>query len=106
MRQAEILTLIAASLTALGCSRPTTQPEVSDSTFVAVMSELRRIETDTSLDSTMRDSMRKVTLRQRSLTPEALERAARALANEPERAVAVWRSIERHVNKQPLKPTR
>src|SRR5919108_920050 len=98
MRQAEILALIATSLIALGCSRPATQPEVGDSTFVAVMSELRRIETDTSLDSTMRDSMRKVTLRQRNLTPAALERAARALADEPERAVAVWRSIERHLN--------
>jgi hypothetical protein len=106
MRQAETLALIAAFLAALACSRPTTQPEVSDSTFVVVMSELRRIETDTSLDSTMRDSMRKVTLRRRSLTPERLERAARALADEPERAVAVWKSIDSHVNKRPSKLAR
>src|SRR5919205_650888 len=106
MRRAESFALIAASVAALGCSRPTTQPEVSDSTFVAVMRELRRIETDTSMDSTMRDSIRKVTLRRRKLTPEALERAARGLASEPERAVAVWKSIERHLNKSPARPAR
>src|SRR5918912_1104497 len=109
MRRAESVLPIAALLAALAgpaCSRPTTQPEVSDSTFVAVMSELRRIETDTSMDSTMRDSMRKVTLRRRRLTPETLERAARALASEPERAVAVWKSIERHLNKSPARPAR
>jgi hypothetical protein len=97
------MALIPTFLAALGCSRPATQPEVSDSTFVAVMSELRRIQTDTSMDSTMRDSIRKVTLRRRKLTPEAFERAARGLATEPERAVAVWKSIERHLNKSPAR---
>src|SRR5919204_2789636 len=106
MRRVETLAVTAAFVAALGCSRPTTQPEVSDSTFVTVMSELRRIETDTSMDSTMRDSMRKVTLRRRRLTPETLERAARALAGDPERAVAVWRSIERHNSKSPRPRTR
>ena len=101
MRRAETLALAAVAVATFGCSRPTTQPEISDSTFVAVMTELRRIEADVTIDSTMRDSIRKVTLRRRGLTPEALERAARALADQPERAVALWRSIEQHLNPRP-----
>ena len=68
---------------------------MSDSTFVATMTELRRIETDPAMDSTARDSARTAILRQNGITPAELEQEARAMANDPERALGVWRAIER-----------
>jgi hypothetical protein len=67
---------------------------VSDSTFVATMTELRRIEADHAMDSTARDSARTAILRRNGVTPQELEEAARAMADNPDRALAVWRSIE------------
>jgi hypothetical protein len=76
---------------------------VSDSTFIAAMAALRRIGADTLMDSTARDSARKVVLRRYRLTPERLEQAARALADDPDHALAVWRAIEeRQRGKRPL----
>jgi hypothetical protein len=65
-----------------------------DSTFVATLNELRRIETDTSLDVTMRDSTRRMILRRHKVTSTALEKAARILAQTPARASDLWRQIE------------
>ena len=65
-----------------------------DSTFVATLNDLRRIETDTSLDVTMRDSTRRLILRKHKVTAEQLEKAARALAQSPARASDLWRRIE------------
>ncbi|MBK5188815.1 MAG: hypothetical protein JJD97_11275, partial [Gemmatimonadaceae bacterium] len=65
-----------------------------DTTFVATLNELRRIETDTSLDVTMRDSTRRLILRRHKVTSAQLERAARTLAQSPARASDLWRQIE------------
>jgi len=65
-----------------------------DSTFVATLSDLRRIETDTSLDVTMRDSTRRLILRRHKVTSTQLEAAARILAQSPARASDLWRQIE------------
>ncbi len=65
-----------------------------DSTFVATLSELRRIETDTALDVTMRDSTRRLILRRHKVTSTQLEAAARILAESPPRASDLWRQIE------------
>lgn len=65
-----------------------------DSTFVATLNELRRIETDTSLDVTMRDSTRRLILRRHKVTSAQLENASRILAQSPARASDLWRQIE------------
>ncbi|HLB08329.1 MAG TPA: hypothetical protein VK617_02265 [Gemmatimonadaceae bacterium] len=65
-----------------------------DSTFVATLSELRRAESDTSLDVTMRDSTRRMILRRHKVTSTQLEAASRILAQTPARASDLWRQIE------------
>lgn len=74
---------------------------VSDSTFVATMAELRRVEQQADLDSAQRDSARGVTLQRRGLTPEELEAAAEALAADPERAMELWRAIDEKARDTP-----
>jgi hypothetical protein len=84
-----ILGLISA------CWRPSGGSTVSDSTFVAAMAELRTIEADQAMDSTARDSARTAVLRRNGISPADLEEAARAMARDPDHALAVWRAIER-----------
>ncbi|MDB4912247.1 MAG: hypothetical protein JWO39_3070 [Gemmatimonadetes bacterium] len=67
---------------------------MADTTFVGTLSELRRIETDTSLDVTMRDSTRRMVLRRHKVSSAQLEHAARVLAESPARASDLWRQIE------------
>lgn len=71
---------------------------VSDSTFVATIVQLRRIGTDSSLDSTARDSARRMVLRQRGLTAARLEDVARSMASDPDHAIAVWRAIDEQLD--------
>jgi hypothetical protein len=65
-----------------------------DSTFVGALSELRRVQSDTSLDVTMKDSSRRMVLRRYKVTSAQLELAARVLAESPARASDLWRQIE------------
>jgi hypothetical protein len=67
---------------------------MADTTFVATLSELRRAESDTSLDVTMRDSTRRLILRRHRVTSTQLEAASRILAQTPARASDLWRQIE------------
>ena len=76
-----------------------------DTTFVSTLSELRRIETDTSLDVTMRDSTRRLILRRHNVTSAKLEAASRILAESPTRASDLWRQIESVPRPTPPKPT-
>lgn len=69
-------------------------PGVSDSAFVASMADLRRIGA-VGADSTATSAARRRVLQQRGLTTEQLERAARALAADPERATAIFEAIQR-----------
>jgi len=86
----------------LACRQRGTQRSVSDSTFVRTMVQLRHVATDSLMDSTMRDSARRATLRQNGLTADQLEQAAASLAGDPDRAVRVWRAIEAGVSGRPL----
>lgn len=80
---------------ASGCGNATAPSlGIPDSTFVSTLSELRRLETDTSLDVTMRDSTRRLILRRHRVTSTQLEAAARILAETPARASDLWRQIE------------
>ena len=77
---------------------------VSDSTFVRTMAELRAVHGKAWPDSAAKASALDSILQSRGLTPEQLERAARSLAGDPERAVEIWREIDRHVRGDTLAP--
>ena len=87
--------LAAAVLVAgLGCiSTKMPTSAVDDSTFVHTMIELQRLAEDTTLDSLMRDSTRRVILRRHGLTAGELVQAARVMAYDPDRAQRVWTAI-------------
>ena len=65
-----------------------------DSTFVRAMVQLRLIAQDSSLDSAARDTARLRTLTALHLTPDSLERYARGVASDPDRASTLWHSID------------
>ena len=68
---------------------------MSDSAFVATMAELQKIQEDPLLDSAAQDAARTRVLQTRGLTPQELERAARALAADPEYAAEIVQAIDR-----------
>jgi hypothetical protein len=92
-RLAFSVTLICALV--VGC-RHSRAPRlgVADSTFVGALRELRRVQADSSLDVTMKDSSRRMVLRRYNVTSAQLEHAARVLAESPTRASDLWRQIE------------
>lgn len=87
-----------------GCKRDKAAPGVNDSTYVASMVALYRIAVDTMLDSAGRAAARRTVLQQRGLTPDQLERWARELATDPQRAANVSGEISRRVI--PYEPSR
>ena len=86
---------LALALAAAACGRDTRAEGVTDSAFVATMAELERVERAPGLDSSARVAARTAALQRRGLTPAQLEAAATALADDPERALALYRAIER-----------
>jgi hypothetical protein len=91
--------LLLLSVTA--CPQNSQLAGMTDSTFVDVMARLHQIETDERLSREERDSLRLVALQEEDLSPEQLEEAARSLAREPERALAIWQAIERKSGVEP-----
>ncbi len=79
----------------MGCRQGEIIAGVTDSTFVATMTALTRLNADSSLDSARRAVARDSLLQSRDLTVATLERAARALGDDPDRAVALWQRITR-----------
>ena len=81
-----------------GCARRDIVPGVSDSTFVATMADLRRAQGSTT-DTVALATARRRILQQRGLTVDQMDRVARALANDPSRAAALFDAIaKRAVN--------
>ncbi len=78
----------------VGCARSDIVPGVSDSALVATMADLRRLE-DTPPDTAARAAARRRILQQRGLTVDQLDRAGRALANDPKRAAAIFDAIQK-----------
>jgi len=103
-RWALVVTLICACLAAC---RNGHAPNLgmADTTFVGALSELRRVQADTSLDVTMKDSSRRMVLRRYKVTSEQLEHAARVLAESPARASDLWRQIESAPTPLVVRPT-
>ena len=77
----------------MGCRPGGLAGGMSDSTFVQVVAALRRINNAEGVDSARRALARDSVLQSRDLTPAQLERAARELGDDPDRALAVWQQI-------------
>jgi len=97
--------MLGAALLLAACTREPTAAGLPDSTFVATMVQLRRIHADSTLDSMMKDSARRETLRAHGLTAATLEQAARALADHPQRAMNVFKQIDRESAPRAMVPT-
>ena len=92
-RLSHVIVFLAGAI--VGCARRDIVPGVSDSAFVATMADLRRLDA-TASDSAARAAARRNILRQRGLTVEQLDRAGRALANDPKRAADLFDAIAKH----------
>ena len=106
MREFRSVLHAALLLTLWGCRRGELAAGVNDSTFVSVMTQLRTIEADTLLTSDARAAARKRALAKHGVTADALEQAARALADDPDRAFAVWREVDRRLTAPPTRSTK
>lgn len=94
MRLVRLISPLLMLAAVAACDRSSGLPGMSEEEFVHTMAELRRIERDVTLDSAARTTARRNTLQERDLTPEALESAARALAESPDHALVVWERID------------
>lgn len=101
--RSSIIALLALCAFA-ACTSSAEPTAAEDSLFVKTMGELRRIRTDPALDSTARDSAREATLRAHGVSAEELEAMARALAQDPKRALDDWREIERRAVRDSAHP--
>lgn len=90
-----LVTLATLGALNAGCRREALSSGISDSTFVAVMADLKRVQDGPGMDSATRAARRTEILRSRGLTPEQLEAAARVLARNPTRAQTVWQAVDR-----------
>ena len=90
-----IAILSALVVMTANCRRDAGAGGMSDSTFVAVMADLRRVHNTAGLDSGQRAARRTQILQTRNLTPAQLEIAAKDIAQNPTRAQTVWQAIER-----------
>jgi hypothetical protein len=77
----------------VGCRQGEIVGGVTDSTYVAAMTALIRIDADESRDSVRRAAARDSVLQAKDLTAEKLEQAAQVLSEDPDRAVAIWQRI-------------
>ena len=79
----------------LACRQGEVVEGINDSAFVATMTALTRINQEAVADSATRAAARDSVLQSRGLTLADLERAARALEDDPERAAELWIRIGR-----------
>lgn len=87
----------------VGCRQGEIVAGVTDSTFVATMAALTRLNAGESRDSARRAVARDSLLQSRDLTVAKLERAARALADDPDRALALWQRIMKEGATEPIR---
>jgi hypothetical protein len=82
----------------LGCRTHDIVSGVTDSTFVAAMADLRRVQLAPGLDSARRSAMRDSVMRLRRVSSQQLEAAARRLAGQPDRAHDIWEAIDKRAS--------
>ena len=88
------LALILA-LGAGGCQGREIVAGVDDSTFVRTMAALRQVQGDSTIGDAVRRVRRDSVLKRNRVTADQLERAARALADDPPRAEALFQAVNR-----------
>jgi hypothetical protein len=93
VRHLSLIVLVGLAAVA-GCQRSRSGNGVSDSTFVSVMADLKRVQDASGLNDGQRAARRDSILQGRGLTPAQLEAAARALAENPARAQTVWQAVQ------------
>jgi hypothetical protein len=80
----------------VGCRRGEIVEGVTDSTFVATIAELQRVNADAKIPRNGRQRARDSVLRKHRVSARSLERAAGVLAGDPERAAELWRAIGKY----------
>jgi hypothetical protein len=93
-RHLSLIGLIALAA-ATGCQRSRSSNGVSDSTFVAVLADLKRVQDAPAVSGSQRAASRDSILQIHGLKPAQLEEAARQLAQNPARAQTVWQAVQR-----------
>jgi hypothetical protein len=99
MRRSIALPALALAAGLHGCRSSEIAAGVTDSAFVATMAALRQVNEDESRDSASKVAARDSVLQSRGLTPDEVTAAARALAADTDRAIAIWRRIGEQVNR-------
>ena len=89
--RAAILALSSAFL-ASGCTRPETSAPLTDSVFVAVMGDIKRLQD--SLGRAPDSAMRGAVLRKHRASAADVEATARIFAEDPEHAAMIWHAID------------
>jgi len=96
-----LLVVAPGSIATVGC-RPRHGSVAADSTFVRAMGDLRLLAANASLDSVARQRARDSILRHDGTSEADLERIAKALAADPDHAVAILRKIDLRARPVPL----
>jgi hypothetical protein len=89
------VSVLIALAAVTGCQRSRTSNGVSDSTFVAVLADLKRVQVAPGLSASQRAASRDSVLQIHGLKPAQLEEAAKQLAANPARAQTVWQAVQR-----------
>ncbi len=89
------MSVLIALAAVTGCQGSRSSNGVSDSTFVAVLADLKRVQIAPGLSSSQRAASRDSVLQIHGLKPAQLAEAAKQLAENPARAQTVWQAIQR-----------
>src|SRR4051794_15549227 len=85
---------LIALATVTGCQRSRSSNGVSDSAFVAVLADLKRVQGAPGMSPSQRAASRDSILQIHGLKPAQLEQAAKQLAENPARAQTVWQAVQ------------
>jgi hypothetical protein len=85
---------VLAIVAAAACGGEDVFTEMSDSTFIQTMVDLRKLPIGDSIDVAARNRQRDLILRRHGVTAAQVESTAVRLANDPALASDIWRAIE------------
>ena len=95
VRLAVVAALLFLPVFGIACRSTTIAEGVTDSTFAAVLGDLRRIPSARGPDSTRSRASRDSVLRRYGIPAATLERVAARLSDDPVRAQRIWEAIQR-----------
>jgi hypothetical protein len=94
MRLASGSVAVLAALQFASCGHGVGDSGMSDSTYVAVITELIRNKNVPGLDTVLSAQRRREAMERHGVTPELLERKSVSLAENPARFAEVWGKIQ------------